>query len=272
GGEADEDEEAVLGQDVDRHAAREQAGDGGEQAHRQDQDDRERQLPAFVLRDEDEKDEERGGAEDEERGRAAQLLLESEGGPLERNALRKHLVGQLFHALQRRAGGDARRRSPLHLGSRKQVVAWHAIGDRLAPQLRHRPDRHHLAGCIAGSEAGNVLRGAPELLVALYPDLIGAAEVVEVVHVLLAEVHLQRRKYVGWCEAYLFGFHPIDVGIDRRRAGVEQGEHTGEGRVLVGRRHERAGGFFQRLRAEPAPILQHHLEAARVAEALHRRR
>ena len=98
-----------------------------------------RQLPAFVLRDENQEDKERGGAEDEERWRAAQLLLEREVGPLERSALRKHLVGQLFHALQRRAGGDARRRSPLHLGSRKQVVARHAIRDRLAPQLRYRP-------------------------------------------------------------------------------------------------------------------------------------
>lgn len=74
--------------------------------------------------------------------------------------------------------------APLHLGSRKQVVARHAIGDRLAPQLRYRPDRHHLAGCVAGFEAGDVLRSAPELLVALYPDLIGAAETVEVVDVL----------------------------------------------------------------------------------------
>src|SRR6516165_10796427 len=80
GREADENDEADLRQDVDRRAAREQAGDGGEQAHRQDQDDRERQLPAFVLRDEDEKDEERGGAEYEERRRAAQLLLEREVG------------------------------------------------------------------------------------------------------------------------------------------------------------------------------------------------
>ena len=71
----------ASGQDVDRHAAREQAGDGGEQSHRQDPDDGQRQLPAFVLRDENQEDKERGGAEDEEGRRAAQLLLEREVGP-----------------------------------------------------------------------------------------------------------------------------------------------------------------------------------------------
>jgi hypothetical protein len=68
---ADENDEADLRQDVDGHAPREQACDRGEQAHRHDQDDCQRQLPAFVLRDEDEEDEESGCAEDEKSRRAA---------------------------------------------------------------------------------------------------------------------------------------------------------------------------------------------------------
>jgi hypothetical protein len=60
GSQPDENNEADLRQDVDGHAPRDQACDGSEKAHRHDQHDRQRQLPAFVLRDENEEDEESG--------------------------------------------------------------------------------------------------------------------------------------------------------------------------------------------------------------------
>src|SRR6516164_11368248 len=130
GGQADENDEADLRQDVDGHAPRKQACDRGEQAHRQDQNDCQRQLPAFVLRDEDEEDEESGCAEDEKSRRAALLLLEGEVGPLKSNALGKNLAGKLLHAMQCRTSGDTWRRYPLHLGGGEQIVARHAVWDR----------------------------------------------------------------------------------------------------------------------------------------------
>jgi hypothetical protein len=51
GSQADENNEADLCQDIDGHAPHEEACDRREQAHRHDQDDRQGQLPAFVLRD-----------------------------------------------------------------------------------------------------------------------------------------------------------------------------------------------------------------------------
>src|SRR5215467_7819793 len=111
-------------------------------------------------------------------------VLESEVGPLKSNALGKNLVGKLLHAIQCRASGDTRRRYPLHLGGRKKIVARHAVWDRFAPELRHCPNRHHFTGCVAGLQAGNVLRGTPEFSISLDADLIGAAKIVEVVHVL----------------------------------------------------------------------------------------
>src|SRR6516165_1075881 len=157
GRQPDENNEADLRQDVDRHAAGEQACDGGEQTHRHDQDDRQRQLPAFVLGDENEEDEERGGAEDEKRRRAALLLLEREVCPFRSNAVREDLTGELLHAVQGGPSGDARGRYALHLGGRKKIVARHAVWDRFALELRHRPNRHHFAGCVAGLQAGDVL-------------------------------------------------------------------------------------------------------------------
>src|SRR5262249_21512177 len=88
GNRADQNNEADLRENVDGHASHEQACDRGEQVHRYDQDDRQGQLPAFVLRDENEEDEESGCAEDEESRRAALLLLESKVRPLKSNTIR----------------------------------------------------------------------------------------------------------------------------------------------------------------------------------------
>ena len=130
GSQADENDEADLRQDVDRHAPREQAGDRGEQAHRHDQDDRQRQLPAFVLRDQHEEDEESGGAEDEKSRRARccscwkARSVHSKAMPGGRTC-----AGKLLHAMQCRASGDTRCRDPLHLGGGIKIVARHAVWD-----------------------------------------------------------------------------------------------------------------------------------------------
>lgn len=96
-----------------------------------------------------------------------------------------------------------------------------AARDRLALELRDCPDWHHFARNIAGLEAGYILRGAPEIGIALNPDLIGAAKIVEVVHILPAEIDLQRRKDVSRRQPHLLRFQPVDVGLDRRRTGVD---------------------------------------------------
>src|SRR5499427_3958621 len=119
--------------------------DRREQAHRQDQDDRQGQLPAFVLRDEDQKHEESSCSEDENGGGAALLLLKSKISPFERNAPRKNLMSKLFHSMQGRAGSDTRRGDALHLGGGEEIVARHPVGRRRIPQLCHSPDGHHLA-------------------------------------------------------------------------------------------------------------------------------
>src|SRR5262249_14879070 len=151
---------------------------------RHDQHDRQRQLPAFVLRDEYKEDEKSGSAEHEKSWRAALLLLKSEVSPLESDALRQNLVGKLLHAVQGRTGRYARRRYSLHLRGREKIVARHAIWGRIALELRHRSDGDHFTRRVAGSQAGDILRCAPEFSISLHPDLIGAAKIIEVVDVL----------------------------------------------------------------------------------------
>src|SRR5262249_5814625 len=89
GNRADQNNEGDLRENLDGHPSHEQALDGRSHAQRHDQDDRQGQLPAFVLRDENEEDEESGCAEDEESRRAALLLLESKVRPLKSNTIRK---------------------------------------------------------------------------------------------------------------------------------------------------------------------------------------
>ena len=103
----------------------------------------------------------------------------------------------------------------------------------------------------------NVLRGAPELAIGLHPDLIGAAKIVEVVHILPTEINLQRGKDVSRRQSYFLGFQPVDICVDRRRARVEQREYAGKGRILVGRGDKLACGLDQRIGAEPGTIFQH---------------
>jgi len=75
-GQADQNK-ADLRQDVDRQAARDQTGNRREKAHRYDQNDRQRELPALVLCDQNQKHEESRGSEDENSRCATLLLLKS---------------------------------------------------------------------------------------------------------------------------------------------------------------------------------------------------
>ena len=100
--------------------------------------------------------EESGCTEYEKSWGAALLLLESKLGPFVANAGRQYLVGKFLHPVQRCTSGYTWRRHALDLGRREEIVARHAIGDRLVPQLCHGSYRHHLADSVARSEERRV--------------------------------------------------------------------------------------------------------------------
>ena len=89
----------------------------------------------------------------------------------------------------------------------------------------------------------------PERCVSLGEHLEGAAEIVEVVHVLRAEVELQGGEHIGRRQPELLGLQAVDVGIEGGRAGIVEGEDAGEGRILVGGRDQRVGRIGEGLRA-----------------------
>jgi len=60
-----------------------------------------------------------------------------------------------------------------------------------------------------------VLWGLPERFIALSKDLEGAAQIVEVVHILGAEVKLQGGEHIGRRQPDLLGLQAVDVGVER---------------------------------------------------------
>src|SRR5258708_4111080 len=176
GGQADKYDETDLCQDVDRQPSREQASYGCEEAHRHDQNDRHRQLPTFVLRYEDEEHEESGCAEDDERGSSVLLFLEGEIRPLEPDSLRENLVGKLFHLEQRGTRGDTLSPDSLHLRRWEEIVAWHAVRDRVVLQQCHRPNRHHFTGSVAYFQPRDVRPVASVLTIGLDDHFVGSAQ------------------------------------------------------------------------------------------------
>ncbi len=86
--QADEHHEADLGQDVVVQPHQPDAGHGGKQAHRHDQDDRQRQHQALVLGGKQQEDEHHSEREGDRPGGARLLLLEGQFGPVIGEALR----------------------------------------------------------------------------------------------------------------------------------------------------------------------------------------
>ena len=214
GGQANKYDETYLRQDVDRHAACQQAAHRGEETHRHNQNDRYRQLPALVLSHEHKKHEKSRCTEDKECGNSALLLLERKICPLESDSLRENLAGKSLHAEQRSTRGNTRSRYTLHFRGWKKIVARHTIRDRVVLQLCHRTDRHHFTGSIANFQARNVRLVASVLAVGLDDYFVRPAEQVEIVHVLGAQIDLQRRKHVGRGDSYLLRLHAINVRVD----------------------------------------------------------
>ena len=114
---------------------------------------------------------------------------------------------------------------------------------------------------------------AAVLGVGLRRDAERAAEQVEVVDVGRAEIDLQRAEHVGHVDAEQLRLGAVDVEIELRRRGLEQREH-----LLRRPASARRGPSSHRPRPASAcgpaagAVLDHHAEAAGVADARHRRR
>jgi len=214
GGEADQHDEPDLRQDIYIRPAKHEPADCCEQAHRHDQDDRERQAPAFVLCRQHEKNENYRRAEDEKSRIAGELLLISEIRPVEPETVGEPFGGELFHRRQRISSRVTRQCAPLDLGGGIKVVAWDTVRAGDIAELSDRADRHHLAPVVPRLQIDDVVDVVSKRSVGLRRHPIGAAEIVEVVNIGRAEIDLQRLEHTVGRNFEHLGADPIDVGID----------------------------------------------------------
>ncbi len=265
-------QEADLGENVVVAAGQPDAADRREQGHRHDQDHRERQRQALVLRGQHAVDEQHAERKDQEHGVAGDRVLVGELRPLERHAVRQHALEQAGHRGLGLPRAVPRRGSAVDLGGRKTVVMHHLVRAVAAAHLEHRAERHHLAPVVARLQAGDLLRLQPERRLRLHVDLIGPSEAVEVVRVERSEIDLQGVEHVGQRDAV--GLHPlaVHVDVDLRHADLEAGEQPGERGIALAGRRRGLDLFVQLLEPEPRAVLHVQLEAADRAQSLHGRR
>ena len=110
------------------------------------------------------------------------------------------------------------------------------------------------------------------MAVGLRGDAEGAAEIVEVVDVGRTQIDFERLIDLGHRHAQRFRFVAIHFEAKARRAGFEERERAADARRLVGGHHHRHRSFGERGIAMAFAVLDHHLDAGAVADAIDRRR
>ena len=187
-GKPDQNDEADLRQDVVVGAGQPHAEHRRQQAHGHDEDDRERQRPAFVLRGENQEDEQHAQREYERRDIGGGFLLISEIRPFIAEFIRQRVAQDSLHCGAGLAGGVPRRRLAVDVGGEIDVVVRDAIRPGREADRCDRSERDHVAVGVACLELGDILGMRTKARLGLCVDAEGSTETIEVVHVRRAEV------------------------------------------------------------------------------------
>ena len=270
-GEADEHQEADLREDVVIPVVQLESRDRGQHAHRHDQDDREWEREALVLRREHQEHEQYAERKHQESRIARDELLVGEIRPLVRHAAGQRLIEDLRHRGLSLAGAEPRSGSAVDVRRGVGVVALHHIRSEGARDVDHGAEGHHLAVRVAGLERHDVIELGAERRIRLRDYLEGAAETVEVVDVERAQVHLQGLEHVRKLHVLALGLDAIDIDVELRNVDLVGAKGAAEGRVLVGLAEGFRQGGEQGLRSRVHPVLDLKLEAAKSPEPDHRR-
>ncbi|KWT85151.1 hypothetical protein APY03_3954 [Variovorax sp. WDL1] len=261
-----------LGEHVAVAAGDPHAGHRGQDAHRHDQDDGQRQREALVLRRQHQEHQQDGQREHDDGGVAGQDLLVGQVGPFELDALGQGLCGDPLDGVLRLAGRIAGRRATVDVGSEIPVVAHRTLRPEAGVHFHQCGQRHHLARGGAHLQQADVLRPGAVRRIRLHPHAVGPAELVEVVRIQAAQVDLHGVEDVLHRHAELARLGAVDVRVELRHIDLPAGEHAGQLRRLHRLAHESLHCSVHCLVAHRAPVLQLELEATGGAQALHGRR
>src|SRR4029077_6704816 len=209
--EPDEHNEPDLREDVVLHGAQPDTVDRTEQTHRDDQNDCERQRPAFVKRGEQQKNEQNAKRENVNRTVAREFLLERYLRPLGREAGWQNLFSQTFNGGERLATAGARCWLATQVGRGKHVVARDLVGAAYLLHCCNGPERNNSAGIISRLQQTNVVRTQTELRLVLSCHAIGAAKEREIVYVFRSKISLKRAEDVAERHVHALRFDAVDV-------------------------------------------------------------
>ena len=172
----------------------------------------------------------------------------------------------------RLTGAVARRRPTVDVGRRIPVVAGGLIGAVRLLHRDHRAERNHRALRVPHLELRDVVGRGSELRVRLHLHLVGAAELVEVVHVHRPEIGLHGLEQVGEDDAFVLHLVPIHLDVELGHVDPVAAEDPRQLGRLIRLAEERLGGVVERGLAQAGAVLQLQLESADLAEAVDRRR
>src|ERR1700731_3096044 len=119
------------------------------------------------------------------------FLLMGQLSPFDGESRRQHLLGTRLHARHGRPRSNPGCRSAQYVGRGVEVVARDAIRSGFVMEAGDRTNRHHLAAGVTDLEARDLVPSLSEGFIALGKNLESAAQIVEVVHILRAEIKLQ---------------------------------------------------------------------------------
>ena len=267
GRQADEQHQTDLGVKVVLQMAQHQTPRGAQDRHGDRGQDREGDGPAFVKGYQEEVAEEHRQAEDGRLDPGALLgLLQGHAGPLEAEPLRQRLFRDRLHGGHGLAAGEAAGGAAVDGGGGELVVAEHEISTEVVLYLRQHPDGHH--GARVGTDIGlaDLVHPGPGRLVRLDVDLVGLAQVGEIVDEGAAEDRLQGREDVRDRYLEIFRLGAVQVEEKLGHVGIEGGIGRSDAGLLARRGHqtvEDLGQLLGGLAAQPFELVG---KAAGIAE------
>ena len=151
-------DQADLGEDVVVAARSDHPGNGRQQGHRHDQDHRQWQAPAFVLRREHQERQQYAEREHEQRGVAGQNLLVGQVGPFVGHAVGQFFLEQFLDGFFGLAGAVAGGCGTVDFSGDEAVVVHHAVRARGVADLDEGRQRDHLALVVAHFQLADLVR------------------------------------------------------------------------------------------------------------------
>ena len=204
-----------------------------EQTHRHHEDDRQRKGPAFIQRGQRQEHKHDRQGKDVHGGAARLDLHQGQLGPLGLHGVREGFVGKGVHQFDGLARADARPRRAVDRRRRVEVVAsdHHRAAD--FAHVGQRAQWYHLLLLVADFQQVHLFDAAAKLALGLEVDLPGAAELVEVVDVGRAQVGFQGVVDAAQGDAQRGSLGAIDVQVELRGVGAEEGEHALQIRAIL---------------------------------------